>query len=40
SLKQHTDTCWNSELEMLESVSSQFEDIYNLLLDQDELEKN
>ena len=39
SLKQEVETCWNSKLEMLESINDQFEKISNLLLKRDELGK-
>ena len=37
TLKQESKTRWNSKLEMLESVYDQFETIYNLLEERDEL---
>jgi hypothetical protein len=39
SLKQESETCWNSKLEMLESISSQFELITDLLSEKDETER-
>ena len=37
SLKQETETHWNSKLEMLESINDQFEAITNLLDEKNEL---
>jgi len=39
SLKQESETHWNSKLEMLESISSQFELITDLLSEKDETER-
>ena len=39
SLKQESETRWNSKLEMLESISSQFELITDLLSEKDETER-
>jgi hypothetical protein len=38
SLKQESESRWNSKLEMLESVYDQFETITNLLDEKDELQ--
>ncbi|CAH1769844.1 475_t:CDS:2, partial [Entrophospora sp. SA101] len=39
SLKQESESRWNSKLEMLESISDQFEMIYDLLTEKDQLER-
>jgi transcription termination factor NusB len=39
SLKQETETRWNSKLEMLESIYDQFEEISELLSDKDEFSR-
>lgn len=39
SLKQESETRWNSKLEMLESINDQFEEITSLLTDKDELHR-
>ena len=39
SLEQESESRWNSKLEMLESISDQFEMIYDLLTEKDQLER-
>ncbi|CAH1758786.1 5927_t:CDS:2 [Entrophospora sp. SA101] len=39
SLKQESESRWDSKLEMLESISDQFEMIYDLLTEKDQLER-
>jgi len=39
SLKQESETRWNSKLEMLESINDQYEAITSLLIDKDEVDR-